>query len=350
MKYLLVDAANLFFRVRHTAHRGATLDDKVGLSMHILLASISKVVRQFKVDHVVIAQEGRSWRKDYYAPYKKPRAEARQARTESEIEEDELYWETFNDLNKYLQEHTNCSVVRYANAEADDVIARWVQIHGEDHHIILSSDTDFYQLINERVSQYNGITKEFITLNGTFDDNHMPVIDRKTREPKVIEDPEWLLFEKCIRGDKSDNIFSAYPGVRKKGTKNQIGMLEAFNDRNKKGYAWNNFMLQRWVDHEKEEHRVMTDYERNRELIDLTWQPQEVIDGVDGAIIDALYQDQITRQPANQLLFHFMKFVGRHDLQKLSEQPEAAMAWIKLGYPGDIDKLKESYDRQNQEA
>ena len=39
-----------------------------------------------------------------------------------------------------------------------------------------------------------------------FNDKGKPVIDKKTKEPKTIEDPEWLLFEKCIRGDTSDNI------------------------------------------------------------------------------------------------------------------------------------------------
>ena len=40
-----------------------------------------------------------------------------------------------------------------------------------------------------------------------------------------------------MRGDPSDNIFSAYPGVRTKGTKNKIGLTEAFEDRNSKGYT-----------------------------------------------------------------------------------------------------------------
>ena len=46
-----------------------------------------------------------------------------------------------------------------------------------------------------------------------------------------------------MRGDPSDNIFSAYPGVRTKGTRNKIGLREAFADRQTKGYTWNNLML-----------------------------------------------------------------------------------------------------------
>ena len=95
--------------------------------------------------------------------------------------------------------------------------------------------------------QYNGITQELITTNGVYNDKGKEVIDKKTKEPKQIGDPEWLLFEKCIPCDTSDNIFSAFLGARKKGTKNKVGMLEAFDDRDSKGYNWNNFMLQRWV-------------------------------------------------------------------------------------------------------
>ena len=51
---------------------------------------------------------------------------------------------------------------------------------------------------NDNVSQYNGITQELITTNGVYNDKGKEVIDKKTKEPKQIGDPEWLLFEKCI--------------------------------------------------------------------------------------------------------------------------------------------------------
>ena len=48
-----------------------------------------------------------------------------------------------------------------------------------------------------------------ITHEGIFDDNGKTVMDKKTKEPKDRKS-EWILFEKCIRGDTSDNIFSAF--------------------------------------------------------------------------------------------------------------------------------------------
>lgn len=331
---------NLFFRARHVVHRGADLSEKLGLSMHLMIASANKLAKREGTDHVLFALEGgNNWRKDFYAPYKKPRAIARQQRTVEAVEEDDLYFEVYNQFVKYLDEKTNASVIQVPGIEGDDVIARFVALHPDDEHTIMSSDTDFYQLITDKVHMYNGITKELITDIGNFDDNGKPIIDKKTQEFKHIGDPEWLLFEKCIRGDKSDNIFSAYPGVRKKGTKNKTGLLEAFADKGKKGFNWNNLMLQRWTDHNDKEHRVLDDYERNRKLIDLTQQPQEIIDKVDEAIINALLISALKHIQPRDINFHFMKFCGTHDLIKLSERPEDIVNWMMKAYKGHIVNL-----------
>lgn len=342
MRYILVDTMNLFFRARHVVHRGASLNDQLGLSMHMMFAAANKVVTMSNVDHVVFALEGGdNWRKDFYAPYKKTRADDRQKRSDAEIEEDELYFEVFNEFVKYLDEKTNCSVLSVRRAEADDIIARWIALHPGDEHVILSSDTDYYQLISEKVTQYNGIAKQLITLNGIYDDNGKLVIDKDTNLPKKIEDPAWILFEKCIRGDKSDNIFSAYPGVRKKGSKNSTGLLEAFADKDKKGFNWNNLMLQRWVDHDGVEHKVVDDYERNKKLIDLSAQPQEIIDAVDEGIVNATLNSALKHTPPRDVTFHFMKFCGKHDLVKLSERPQDIVNWLVKSYKGTIVQVTE---------
>jgi hypothetical protein len=135
------------------------------------------------------------------------------------------------------------------------------------------------------------------------------------------------LFEKCVRGDTSDNIFSAYPGVRKKGTKNKIGIQEAFADKASKGFNWNNFMLQRWTDHEGVEHRVLEDYLRNKELIDLTEQPEAIKQALDEVITT-----QVNKPNAGQVGVKFMKFCGKYDLQKISENPTDHATYLNAGY------------------
>ena len=326
MKYLIVDTANTFFRARHVAFRGADLDEKVGLSIHITMNSVNKVFRKFEADHVVFCLEGRSWRKDFYDPYKKNRVVARQALTEAEQEEDKVFWETFDDLCSFLRDKSNCTVIRNEIAEADDLIARFIHKHPEDEHFIISSDTDFHQLLAPNVKQYNGITNELHTIEGIFDDKGKEVIDKKTKEPKVIPDPKWLLFEKCMRGDSSDNVFSAYPGVRKKGTKNKVGLEEAFADKDRKGFNWNNMMLQRWVDHNEVEHRVLDDYQRNVTLIDLTAQPEEIKEFIDETI------DSIEVKNNPVVGAKFLKFCGKYDLQKISEHIESYAHFLQSGY------------------
>ena len=332
MNYVLIDTANMFFRARHGAFKASDTWTKLGFALHVTMMAANKVATRFKADHVVFALEGRSWRKDFYEPYKKNRAVARAALTEDEAEEDKLFWETYDNLTKYLSTKTNCSVIRHENAEADDVIARWIALHPQDHHTIVSSDTDFVQLIAENVDQYNGITDELITLKGIFDAKGREVIDKKTKLPKTIPDPKWLLFEKCMRGDTSDNVFSAFPGVRTKGTKNKVGLQEAFEDKDKKGYNWNNLMLQRWTDHNGVEHRVLDDYERNCHLIDLTAQPQDIKDKVDSAI-----REQLSHKDIGQVGVRFMQFCGKYELNKCSEFSDQFGRWLNETYKGVLN-------------
>lgn len=328
MKYLLIDTANTFFRARHSAHRASDMWDRLGFALHVTLSSVNKAWRDHKADHVVFCLEGRSWRKDFYEPYKKNRSVARAALTETEQEEDKLFWEAFDDLQKFLLDKSNCTVLQHQSLEADDLIAGFIQAHSEDEHIIISTDSDYHQLLAPNVQQYNGVQEELHTLAGIFDKRGKLVIDKKTNEPKKIPDPAWILFEKCMRGDSSDNVFSAYPGVRVKGTKNKVGLQEAFADRSDKGYAWNNLMLQRWTDHNGQEHRVLDDYERNRTLIDLTAQP----DNIKTLITETIAAGS---QPKNKPMVgaQFLKFCGKYDLNKLSEQATSYGEWLAEGYP-----------------
>lgn len=312
--FILVDTANTFFRARHVV-RGS-LEDKIGMSLATVLGSVRKAWRDFNGDHVIFFLEGRSWRKDHYPPYKRQRTEARAAQSPREMEEDKIFWETFDNFKDFVTNKTNATVLQHPQLEADDLIAGWIEAHPADTHIIISTDGDFAQLIAPNVKQYNGVSQVTITHEGYFDDKGKPVIDKKTKEAKPAPDPKWLLFEKCMRGDTSDNIFSAYPGVREKGTKNKIGLREAFSDRNSKGYNWNNMMLQRWTDHDGVEHRVKEDYERNVLLCDLSAQPSNIKQ----YITDVITSNDHKTKNISQVGIRLLKFCAEFDLQKISEQ------------------------------
>ena len=313
MNYILVDTANTFFRSKFAIQ--SDLDSKIGMALHITFNSIRKVWQDFKGDHVVFCLEGRSWRKDFYEPYKRNRKNARDARTEKEVEEDEVFWETFDNFKNFIDQKTNCTVLRHEQLEADDLIAGWIQAHPNDNHVIISTDGDFAQLIAPNVKQYNGVSNTIITHEGYFDDKKKkPVLDKKTGEPKPAPNPQFMLFEKCMRGDTSDNVFSAYPGVRTKGTKNKVGLIEAFEDRESKGFNWNNMMLQRWTDHEGVEHRVLDDYQRNVVLCDLSAQPGNI-----RSIINDVVEEAMTPKEVTQVGMRLMKFCAKHDMQRIAD-------------------------------
>jgi len=324
--YILVDTANTFFRARHVV-RG-DLDTKVGMALHITLNSVKKAWTDFNADHVVFCLEGRSWRKDYYEPYKRNRQETRDAMTPAQQEEDTVFWEIFDEFKDFIGTKTNCTMMRHPQLEADDLIAGWVQNHPNDDHVIISTDGDFAQLIAPNVKQYNGVNNTIITHEGYFDDKKkQPVIDKKTGEPKGAPDPQWLLFEKCMRGDTSDNVFSAYPGVRKKGTKNKVGLLEAYDDKATKGYNWNNLMLQRWVDHNGDEHRVLDDYNRNVTLCDLSAQPTDIREIIDNTIAEVEPKD------ITQVGMRLMKFCAKWDMQRIADQAAQYAQPLQARYP-----------------
>jgi 5'-3' exonuclease len=328
MNYILVDTANTFFRARHAVRGDAEL--KIGMALHTTFQSIRKAWKDFDGNHVVFCLEGRSWRKDYYEPYKRNRQESRDALTVAEQEEETVFWETFDEFTSFIKDKTNCTVLQHKQLEADDLIAGWVQAHPDDNHIIISTDGDFAQLIAPNVKQYNGVQKTTITHEGYFDEKGKRVIDKKTKEEKPAPNPEWLLFEKCMRGDTSDNVFSAYPGVRKKGTKNKIGLLEAFDDKNSKGYNWNNMMLQRWVDHLGEEHRVLDDYQRNVVLCDLTAQPEDIKNLITETIANAIAENKNIAQVGVRLV----KFTSSYDLNKIVDQAQSYAEPLNARYGG----------------
>lgn len=315
--FILVDTANTFFRARHVV-RGS-LEDKVGMSLSTVLMSVRKAWREFKGNHVVFFLEGRSWRKDFYAPYKRQRTEARAAQSPREQDEDKAFWETFDNFKDFVTNKTNATVLHHPQLEADDLIGGWIAQHPNDMHVIISTDGDFAQLISPNVKQYNGVSQITVTHEGYFNEKGKPINDPKTNEIKPPPDPEWMLFEKCMRGDKSDNIFSAYPGVREKGTKNKVGLLEAFSDRASKGYNWNNLMLQKWTDHEGVEHRVLDDYTRNKLLCDLSAQP----DNIKKLIVDTINADEHRNKNVAQVGIRLLKFCASYDLQKISDQVQS---------------------------
>lgn len=321
--YILIDSQNLFMRVRHGV-RAPDTEQQLGVALHIVFNSIKKVWNQFNATHTVFCLEGRSWRKDIYAPYKANRKAAAIKRTPREVEEDNAFFEIMDHFTKFIKEQTNCTILRHPNAEADDLIARWIDLHPNDNHIIISSDSDFQQLISSNVKIYNGIAGLLYTDNGVYDKDGNIAKNKKGLD-LAKPDPEWFLFEKCMRGDDGDNIMSAFPGVRTKK------LLEAYKDRHARGFSWNNVMLSKWTDHDGVDHRVKDDYERNKFLIDLRLQPIDLIEKFDQGIIDS-----ISTTPHKQVGIALMRFCNLHGLVRIEKAASEFSTCLSSMYDGEL--------------
>jgi 5'-3' exonuclease len=144
MTYILVDLSNTFYRGRHAIQGNAEL--KLGMAFHITFNSIKKAWQDFGGKHVVVCLEGKSWRKEYYVPYKRNRADMRSAMNVKEQEEEKLFWEAFDEFKTFLTDKTNCTILQHPQLEADDLIAGFIQSHPNSNHVIISSDSDMIRV------------------------------------------------------------------------------------------------------------------------------------------------------------------------------------------------------------
>lgn len=361
MKYIICDLANLFFRSRHGAQGDSFT--KVGLSLHIIFRSLRSIYQETKADHIVFCCEGSSWRYAAYPQYKAKRKLDKLSKTQKEKDEDELFMEVLNDLTNFLSEKTRTTVLQSDGVEGDDFVARWIQNHPEDEHIILSGDSDFVQLLAPNVSIWDAVHDRKLTTEGVFKiTNGEPMIyyvdssSGKIKVPTTLKEaqkkakkdgatfefnpePEYwkkALFVKIIRGDVGDGIFSAYPGVRYKGSSKKVGITEAWQDRKEKGFDWNNFMLQTWEKYtgkdengEKitEDVRVLDEFRFNESLIDLTKQPDEIKE-----LMDIVIEQAKQKEPVGQVGIHFLKFCDKHQLVSLSREANDHAKYLNRAY------------------
>lgn len=341
--YILTDGHNLFHRQIRMANPALGIDSMIGMSLHLILNSMKKEYNKWKGTHVVFFVEGRSWRKDFYPGYKGNRPVLFAQQTPKEQEDHGILVESFDELVEYIDQKTNVTVLRNPRAEADDMIHMWIESHPDDQHVLISSDSDFFQELKfPNVIIYDPVKDLLIKRDGIYDDNgnklEFTLPDAKIKagkkNPDFVCEEGWYnyaLFLKCVRGDKTDNIFSAYPGVREKGSSKSIGIREAYADK-EKGFNWNNFMLQKWNDHTGSEKIVKTQFEFNKKLIDLSEIPNDIKTECLEIIATQTGKKNI---PAIEIGMGFMKFCGKWDLKKIGNNYADFMPMMKAKYKID---------------
>jgi len=340
-KFALVDLSNLFHRARYGAM--ADPDSKAGLAMLIIFRSLRKLYRELQVDHMVFAVDRGSWRYAVYPAYKSRRVSERMDATPREQDEQHRFFVSFDALLRYLSTQTRCTVLAAPEIEGDDFIARWIIRHPADEHVIVSGDSDFVQLIAENVCIFDPMGQRMLTRDGVSDEHGVKMaflvsskdgkIKTTGRDSEFVAEPEWWrksLFIKLLRGDVSDSVFSAYPGVRYEGKKCSI--RAAWEDRIDQGYDWNNLMFQTWdkllESGEVERVRVIDQFRINEQVIDLTKQPQTIIQRMD-ATIDGAGAAPSVRNVGIQ----FLRFCAMQDLPALAKEATEHVGYLNASCP-----------------
>jgi len=180
------------------------------------LYSVGKTVRDFKPTRCVIVFDGRGGsakRKKIYGDYKANRANKTKLRRhdhhDSTIEdEQESMRHQFSRLVSYL-DNLPVTFMAIDGIEADDAIAYIAQMYEDTCKkiTIVSTDRDFYQLVDDRIQVWSPIKKK------------MYDVDAVQEEFGVH--PNNMVIYRSFTGDASDNI----PGVNGIGPKTILKLI-----------------------------------------------------------------------------------------------------------------------------
>ena len=180
-RFVVIDMNNLVNRAVHVVKNAPDQKEWIGRTYTIVFQSIAKVSQKFMADHVVACFDSYSWREEIYTTYKENR---KRDLREKKLETKKISHLILRELSEYLDTKTNITVLEAEGIEADDFIARWVQLHDHtfDSHVIVSNDADFKQLVAPGIDLYDPIPNILYTTDGVYfqderkDPNHPQVM------------------------------------------------------------------------------------------------------------------------------------------------------------------------------
>ena len=231
------------------------------LVRHMVLNSLRGHNKKFRKEYgeMVIACDSKNvWRREVFPNYKAGRKATR--------EKSEHDWDTIFSMLHTIKDEIRSflpyKVIELETAEADDIIATLVkriqnQV-GPNHEkkvLILSGDKDFIQLHGPNVKQYNPVLNKFVGKG---------------------EDPTIYIKEHILKGDRSDGI----PNV----LSDDNVFIEGRRQRplsKKKIESWVNEVFMTFTEEEQK------NYNRNRQLIDLSCIPPKLEEKIINEFIDA---------------------------------------------------------------
>lgn len=238
--HLYVDFSHLAYRCLFAVSRDIKTNGW-GIMRHMLLRNILNLTDKFNPNKVFVCIDSPNiWRKKIYPEYKGTRKAARDKQKEF------INWKDFfGFMTEFIEEmktYFPFYVIEQDGLEADDVIAYLVKTNLGCNKTIVTSDGDYVQLLRfKNTNLYDPMKNKMVTgIN--------PVLE---------------LEKKILTGDKSDNVPPIKPrlGIKTAEKLLSTGQLE--------------LMLEE-VDSKGEPCELRRNYERNKQLVDLTRTPQSL--------------------------------------------------------------------------
>ena len=203
-KIAIIDGYGFVFRAYHslpplTNSAGTPVGAVYGFTNMLI-----KLLAGLNVTHIVIALDSgrKTFRNDIYPQYKANRPEC--------PEDLKPQFPIIRDAAEAL----NITAIDKSGYEADDIIATIAkEAYNQNYEVlIVSSDKDLMQLINDRIFMYDAMRNKFIRENEV--------------RAKFFVPPRQVLDVLSLIGDASDNV----PGVKGVGPKTAAELITEFNN------------------------------------------------------------------------------------------------------------------------
>lgn len=225
MVYLLIDmgyllfyryhATKLWFKKAHDYKDDISMAETQAFQTTFksrIESCIEKIIKQYKTDwsQVIFCRDSRReniWRNQLYKPYKQNRDNS--SLTGLKIAVNLLKLAIFR-----LIRYNNAKCIGLQGAEADDIVyclVKRINKYESGHNIIIvTSDQDYYQLLNTNVTMVGLDTKDK-TSKAIQNRDDISQDIKKIIVDKKLDYRQLNLLVKIIVGDKSDNLPSCFP-------------------------------------------------------------------------------------------------------------------------------------------
>ena len=208
-KLLIVDGMNLLFQMfygmpsRIVNTKGKAIQGTLGF-----VGALLKIIRMVSPTHVAVLFDGEyeNERREIDSDYKANRPDF------EGLDENDIPFSQLPDVYAAL-DHLGIKHAETESCETDDVIASYALTLGNENEIVISSfDSDFFQLITDRVSvlRYRG--------------DKTVICDTAYIREKLGIEPRQYADLKSLTGDTADNV----KGVDKVGPKTAALLLKEF--------------------------------------------------------------------------------------------------------------------------